>query len=502
MTATVPDPFALAAAAFTPREPTLADAEFPTPGSLALALDAKETRNPAHLRVLDDHLVQLAAGDLDRLLVTMPPQEGKSTRAVRYFVLWLLKHNPDLRIAIVSFESEAAVRWGRHVRDDIEANHLGIRVREDVKAAGRWQIVGHRGSVYCTGWQGSLTGQPVDMLIIDDPVKGTKEVDSPTYRQDQWDWWIATARARLGPNSRVLCIMTRWHPDDLGGRFLTNEPDRWTVLTIPAQAEPGDPIGREPGEWLPSARGRTPAQWEQLQTETPDRWWSAQYQGRPTPPEGAVWQEAWIDDNRCRTGDMPSLVRRLVMVDTAGSSAAGAAETGIVVIGEGADGDAYVLADYSLRADARDRWRRVAEAAADFDAHEVVIEEDFGGDNLQALAEDAWREFVRTDLRGRRVYQVPRYRSIRAKGRGSKRMRAEAAAGYYKGGRVHHVSDGSDRLAGLEKQQLEWTGEGESPDRVDALSHGVREIFDPVGVYSGRRIVTAGGRWAGVSGRR
>jgi hypothetical protein len=254
-------------------------------------------------------------------------------------VLWLLKHNPDLRIAIVSFESEAAVRWGRHVRDDIEANNLGIRVREDVKAAGRWQIVGHRGSVYCTGWQGSLTGQPVDMLIIDDPVKGTKEVDSPTYRQDQWDWWIATARARLGPNSRVLCIMTRWHPDDLGGRFLANEPDRWTV---DSSDDPGASRGAgrpdRPGSPASGCRPRVAA---------------------PRPVGAAANRNAGPVVVRAVPGPADAAGRRGVAgsVDRRRSTRPARpvtrpAETGIIVVALGIDGHVYVFDDRSLRAPA------------------------------------------------------------------------------------------------------------------------------------------------------
>jgi hypothetical protein len=499
----VADPFALAADAFTPREATLADEEFPTPGALAMALDPAENINPPHLQELDAALVKAASGEIPRLFVTMPPQEGKSTRAVRYYVLWLLKHNPDLRIAIVSFESDKAIRWGRFIRDDIETHDLGIRVREDVKAAGRWQIVGHRGSVYCTGWQGSLTSVPVDVLIIDDPVKGAKEVDSQDYRDDQWDWWISTARARLGPKSIVVLIQTRWHPDDLGGRMLENEGDvadggKWTVLHVPAQAEEGDAIGRQPGEWLPSARGRTPEQWEDLKAHTPIRWWSAMYQGRPTPPEGAVWERPWIDDFRRRTGELPQLIRVNCMVDPSGSAGSEAAETGIVVLGLGLDGDLYVLDDRSLRASAAVRARRVCETAGDWNVDEIVIEEDFGGDNVEQLIRGAWKDYAHSDMRARRLTKVPTIRSIRASGKGSKRLRAEAAAGFYQQGRVHHVTDDTDRLAKLEQQQLEWTGDGDSPDRIDALAHGVRELLTtPM-----RASAPATDRWARARGAR
>jgi hypothetical protein len=492
---TTTDPFLLAAAAFAPHTPTLADEQFPTPGALAMALDPKENLNPPHLQVLDEHLVQAAAGKVDRLLITMPPQEGKSTRCSRYFPLWLLKNNPDLRIGIVSFEHDKATRWGRDIRDDIARHELGIRVREDVKAAGRWKIVGHRGSVFCTGWQGSITGEPIDVLIIDDPVKGAKEADSPSYRSDQWDWWIATGRARLGPNAIVVAIMTRWHPDDLGGKWMAEEGriengGRWTVLNIPAQAEENDAIGRKPGEWLPSARGRTVEQWEQLKSETPERWWTAQYQGRPTPPEGAVWTRQWIDQFRIPAARVPQSMIRMVSVDPSGS--AGGAEAGIIVLARGLDGHVYVLADYSIRGPAGVRARRVCEAAIDFQVDLIAVEEDYGGDNNELAIRSEWAQFVREGAGGRRVFNVPDIESMRARGEGSKRIRAETAAAFYQQGLVHHVGDFTE----LEDQMLGWTGDGPSPDRIDALSHGVRELM------AAKVQVMPASRGARLAGRR
>jgi phage terminase large subunit-like protein len=97
--------------------------------------------------------------------------------------------------------------------------------------------------------------------------------------------------------------------------------------------------------------------------------------------------------------------------------------------------------------------------------------------------------------------KVPTIQSIRAKGKGGKRLRAEAAAGFYQQGLAHHVDDGTGRLVGLETQMVEWTGDGASPDRVDALAHGVRELLAPAAMKSERQVVTRG-RWAGATGRR
>ena len=202
---------------------------FLTPGDLAAHLDARTVQTEA-LDLLDQHLVDIAERRLDRLIWTMPPQEGKSQRISRIFPLWLLLQNPDTRIAIVSYEADIARRWGRAVRNDIKAHpELGIAVRHDTSAAHEWQLEGHDGGIVTTGIGGALTGRPVDVLIIDDPVKGRAEADSATYRETAWTWWTETGSTRLAPNAPVVLLMTRWHQDDLAGRLLTSESaEEWT----------------------------------------------------------------------------------------------------------------------------------------------------------------------------------------------------------------------------------------------------------------------------------
>ena len=270
----------------------------PTPGALARRLDATTVQTPA-LDLIDAALVDVADGRCDRLIISMPPQEGKSQRASRRFPTWLLMRNQDLRIAIASYEHRTARRWGKAIRDDL-ASHELLPVAQGSTAADEWTIEGHIGGVYSTGIGGALTGRPVDLLIIDDPVKGREEADSQTYRDRAWDWWTDTAAPRLAPGAPVVLILTRWHEDDLAGRLLAAEDgDRWRVLNIPAQADHDpnkgdtDPLGREPGEWLESARGRTAHQWEQIRTQVGSRTFTALYQGRPSPDSGDVLQRPW-----------------------------------------------------------------------------------------------------------------------------------------------------------------------------------------------------------------
>ncbi|MDN5687119.1 MAG: phage terminase large subunit [Brachybacterium sp.] len=266
------------------------------PGSMAVALDAKTRQTPA-LRLIDDALVDLLAEPDGRLIISMPPQEGKSQRTSRRFPLWALTQNPDLRIAIASYEHGVARRWGRAIRDDItqHGDTLGLSVRDDLSAQHEWQLNGHDGGVYAAGIGGALTGRPVDLLIIDDPVKDRAQADSPTYRQNAWDWWTDVGSTRLAPGAPVVVILTRWHHDDLAGRLLNAEDGhRWRVVNIPAEAiDAQDPLDREPGEFMQSARGRTVEQWQRIRTQVGPRTWASLYQGQPSPVSSGIFPGEW-----------------------------------------------------------------------------------------------------------------------------------------------------------------------------------------------------------------
>lgn len=241
-----------------------------TPGAMAQHLDPATRQSPA-LDLIDAELVALADGVTDKVMLFMPPQEGKSQRVSRWFPLWLLAQDPRLRIVIVSYDQERATRWGREIRRGAQEHpNLGIKLRADSKAAGRWHTA-EGGGVYCTGIHGAFTGEPGDVVIGDDLVKDRRAAESKAERDSLWDWWenVAKVRAR-----RMLLMMTRWHADDIAGRLQEREPGEWRVLAIPAVAgEPvevddgaggkrivwragatPDPLGRRPGEELQSVQ--------------------------------------------------------------------------------------------------------------------------------------------------------------------------------------------------------------------------------------------------------
>lgn len=273
-----------------------------TPGDLAKQTNPKTVQTPA-LDLIDKALVEAFNTPDSRLIISMAPQEGKSVRVANDFPIWALTQNPDLRIVTASYGQSLANRNGRAVRNRILGHkELGLDIAKDNGSVSEWSIKGHEGGLLSVGIGAGVTGRPADMMIIDDPIKDRKEADSELQRDTVWDWWTDAASARLAPGAPVVIILTRWHQDDLAGRLIERDPDAgWKVINIPAQAdhrpEKGetDPLGREPGEFMISARGRTLKQWIQRMKTAGARTWASLYQGRPSPDAGGVFpaEEGW-----------------------------------------------------------------------------------------------------------------------------------------------------------------------------------------------------------------
>lgn len=264
-----------------------------TPGRLALAADPKLNQTPA-LDLIDAALVRWFDEPESRLVITMPPQEGKSERCSKYFPAWGLEQRPDEKWVLASYADGLARRNGRAVRDLFlhRPELFSYTVREDLAAQHEWELEGHRGGVYAVGVGGGMTGRPADRVVIDDPVKDREQADSEVYRERVWEWWRDVVVARLSPAGSVLVIMTRWHEDDLVGRLLREDDHEWTVLNIPAECvDPSsDPLGRTRiGQFMQSARRRTVKQWTKRKKEVGLRSWEALYQGHPSPAEGTIF---------------------------------------------------------------------------------------------------------------------------------------------------------------------------------------------------------------------
>lgn len=172
-----------------------------------------------------------------------------------------------------------------------------------------------------------------------------------------------------------------------------------------------------------------------------------------TDTPGALWTRHMYDTTRVQQHEVPDLTQIAVAVDPSGGDQDGNDEQGIVVVGRGVDGHGYTLADRSCRL-SPDGWgRRAVQAYLDFEADEMVVEANFGGDMAISVVTAAARAMG---------VSVPVRKVTASRG---KRLRAEPVAALFEQGRAHHVGV----LVELEDQACSWTPDsGQSPDRLDA----------------------------------
>lgn len=212
------------------------DRQHPTsPAELARRLDPKFVVTPT-IRLLSDIAVRSVTEPDQRDVVTTPPRTGKSRLLAVWEVVWALMCDPDLQIVLVSYSDELAQAHSREARQLIAEHHeyLGFRLSQDKTAVGRWRVDGREGGLLATGINSGVTGFGADLLVIDDPVKDAQEADSAAHRRRVITEYRSTLAARVHPGGSVLLVMTRWHPNDLAGELLDNEPDLWTHTNIPA----------------------------------------------------------------------------------------------------------------------------------------------------------------------------------------------------------------------------------------------------------------------------
>jgi len=249
-----------------------------------------------HTDYIGELLSQVEQGDINRLILTMPPRHSKSMTVSETFPSYFIGRDPSRRVIMVCYGDALARRFGRSNRRKVEEfgqELFGVSVSTENASMNSWDIEGDTGGMISAGIGGPITGQGADLLIIDDPIKNREEAESATYREKVWDEWQNTLLTRLHPGAAIIIIMTRWHQDDLVGRLLASESDLWTVVSLPAEAEENDPLGREVGEPLWPEHGYDHKWMEATKEAVGTRVWSALYQQKPSSQEGSILKRHW-----------------------------------------------------------------------------------------------------------------------------------------------------------------------------------------------------------------
>jgi hypothetical protein len=265
-----------------------------------------------HHKLICEKLEAVERGEIDRLMIFMPPRHGKSELASRRFPAWFIGKNPSKQIITASYGADLANDFGRNVRDIVASteyqNVFTTRLREDSRAAGRWNT-SDDGAYVATGVGGAITGRGAHIALIDDPIKDRADADSEVIRDKVYAWYTSTLYTRLMPKSAIILIQTRWHEDDLAGRLLEaqekGEGDQWDVLSLPAIDDQGKALWPD---WFDEKR------LNKIRVAVKSRNWAALYQQNPSPDEGAYFKRDWFW--RYDLKDVPA-VRKYISADFA-----------------------------------------------------------------------------------------------------------------------------------------------------------------------------------------
>lgn len=343
-------------------------------------------------------LEAFAAGRIPRLIVTMPPQHGKSVGATTLLPAYLLGLDPDCRVAIASYSGLLASKFNRRVQRIIDSRAYaglfpattikqGSRPSGYIRTADEVEIIGRRGGLLSVGREGSLTGNRVDCFILDDLYKDALEANSPVVRENCWEWYTSVVRTRMHNASRELIVFTRWHEEDLIGEIMRRERvepllgweqigrtdgSSWLHLNFEAlkSSPPTELDPRAPGEalWeaqhgaglLAARRRLDPVQFEAL------------YQGHPSSREGLLYGDGLAEYDR-----LPErIVRRANYTDTADTGDDYLCSLSYVV---GDDGLVYVTDAVYTREAMETTEREVAEMLLRADVREAAVESNNGG---------------------------------------------------------------------------------------------------------------------------
>jgi len=266
----------------------------------------------SHHKVIAEKFNKLATGEINRLIINMPPRHTKSEFSSYLLPAWMIGRNPKLKIIQTTHTAELAVRFGRKAKtlmdDKAYKEVFETRLREDSQAAGRWETE-QGGEYFAAGVGGAITGRGADLLIIDDPHSEQDALNAASLER-AYEWYTSGPRQRLQPGGKIVCVMTRWNMKDLTGMLLKSQKelksDKWDIVEFPAILPSGEPVW--PEYWKLE-------ELESVKASLSIGKWNAQWMQNPTAEEGSIlkreWWKVWEEDH------IPPLQHVIQSYDTA-----------------------------------------------------------------------------------------------------------------------------------------------------------------------------------------
>ena len=275
--------------------------------------------------VLQQFYADLINGKKPVLVIQTPPQHGKSWTIID-FIVWLTGKQNHLKIIFASFSERLGHRCNAAIKRYFDSEKFSkifpnatipaigdrshSRTTEYIEYLDGEGVVtdGYfRNTTIC----GPVTGETLDVGIIDDPVKGREQANSKAWLDKIWDWYTNDFSTRFSEDAGLLIITTRWNIDDLVGRLKEKKGDAVKIVNFPAIAT-CDEVHRKEGDALfPELKSL--AFLNDKKDTLAGSHWEALYQGNPTKEGGNLFKDHYWKFYTV----LPKLKYRIIYGDTA-----------------------------------------------------------------------------------------------------------------------------------------------------------------------------------------
>jgi predicted phage terminase large subunit-like protein len=426
----------------------------------------------------------LKAGKRPKMILMSPPQHGKS-RQTTDFMAWLAGLDPSLKMIYASFSDRLGIRanlWLQRMMDgQAYRGVFGARINPDNVVTRSGKPLRNReilefvkddqpadGYFRNTTVMGSITGEGLDIGIIDDPMKGRAEASSETIRDKTWDWLTDDFMTRFSDLAGMIMILTRWHMDDPAGRLQETFPDA-RILRFEAIATEDEKYRLKGQPLFPELKsldflnqqkkGMTQAGWESV------------YQQNPIIVGGGLFPIEKFGVPLLIRPDRKETRKSVRYWDKAGTADGGAFTAG-VLMHEMRDGR-FVISDVI-----RGQWGA-------FD-REVIIKQTCVADNAEWNNVDTWVEQEPgsggKESAERTVVNLAGFNVYKDKVRGNKELRADPYAAQVQAGNVRLVASTGGKWIRDFLDEHEAFPSGKYKDQVDAAGGAfvklTNRIFD------------------------
>ena len=182
------------------------------------------------LRILN-YAVQ---GKVSRIMISAPPQHGKTVLICDAFTSWYMVNNPNDQVILTAYSQQRATKYGVKIRDIINVfgkqSRFKPQLKQDHKLKTNFMFAPpYTGELLAAGSHGAIMGNPANLVVIDDPIKELSDARSPTMQENLNDWYIGSIDTRLrkrnnGKPPIIIVVAQRLHQRDLQGIILEQEP--------------------------------------------------------------------------------------------------------------------------------------------------------------------------------------------------------------------------------------------------------------------------------------